>query len=163
MKIPSRQEVIDRTQYVIIHDVNSGDDHKKYSTYETLFEGLYRMPGDGNLRNNNNLYKCTGRYPTIPTVYALRDDTAKSFKYQLKQSELPSRWNSIAAKQDELNKVFPAMYSGNCYVANYNNSWVTYNPNKPGTNCGGVFDLKYNTCKSMDVNFNAYGNALITE
>ncbi|MBP0961360.1 MAG: carbohydrate-binding protein [Oscillospiraceae bacterium] len=161
--IPSRQEVIDRTQYVIIHDVNSGDDHKKYSTYETLFEGLYRMPGDGNLRNNNNLYKCTGRYPTIPTVYALRDSVAKSFKYQLKQSELPSRWNSISAKQNELNKVFPAIYSGSCYVANYNNSWVTYNPNKTGTNCGGVFDLKYNTCKSMDVNFNAFGNALITE
>ena len=163
VKIPSRQEVIDRTQYVIIHDVNSGDDHKKYSTYETLFEGLYRMPGDGNLRNNNNLFKCTGRYPTIPTVYALRDDIAKSFKYQLKQSELPSRWSSISAKQNELNNVFPVLYSGNCYVANYNNSWVTYNPNKTGKNCGGVFDLKYNTCKSMDVNFNAYGNALITE
>ena len=121
------------------------------------------MPGDGNLRNNNNLYKSTGRYPTIPTVYALRDDTAKSFKYQLKQSQLGSRWSSISAKQNELNKVFPSLYSGNCYVANYNNSWVTYNPNKTGKNCGGVFDLKYNTSKSMDVNFNAYGNALITE
>lgn len=163
VRIPSRQEVIDRTQFVVIQDVNSGDDHKKYSTYETLFEGLYRMPGDGNLRNNNNLYKSTGRYPTIPTVYALRDDVAKSFKYQLKQSQLGSRWSSISAKQDEFNKVFPALYSGNCYVANYNNSWVTYNPNKTGKNCGGVFDLKYNTCKSMDVNFNAYGNALITE
>lgn len=163
VKIPSRQEVIDRTQYVIIHDVNSGDDHKKYSTYETLFEGLYRMPGDGNLRYNNNLYKSTGRYPTIPTVYALRDDTAKSFKYQIKQSELPARWGNISAKQNELNQMFPQLYTGTCYIANYQNTWVTYNNNKTGKNCGGVFDLKYNTCKSMDVNFNAYGNALINE
>ncbi|MBR2087243.1 MAG: glycosyl hydrolase, partial [Oscillospiraceae bacterium] len=132
--IPSRQEVIDRTQYVIIQDINSGEDHNKYSTYPSLFEGLYRMPGDGNLWDNNNLYKCTGRYPTIPTVYGFADNTAKSFKYQLKQSELSKRWSSISAKQDELNKVFPAQYSGTCYVANYNNSWVTYNPNKTGKN-----------------------------
>ena len=41
------------------------------------------MPGNGNLKDNTNLFKSTGRYPTIPTVYALKDDTAKTFKYQL--------------------------------------------------------------------------------
>lgn len=163
IRIPTRQEVIDRTKVVIIQDNASGDDHNKYSTYASLFEGLYRMPGDGNLRDNTNPFKCTGRYPTIPTVYALRDDTAKSFDVQLKQSSLPARWSSIAAKQDEFNKLFPSEYTGNCYAGRYENAWVTYNPNKKGDNCGGVLSLKYNTCKSLDVNFNAYGNALIHE
>lgn len=124
-RIPTRQEVIDRTQYVVIQDISTGDDHNKYSTYPTLFEGLYRMPGDGNLWDNTNLYKSTGRYPTIPTVYALRDNIAKSFKYQLKQSKLSSSWNSISAKQTEFNNVFSTDYIGNCYAGHYNNTWVT--------------------------------------
>lgn len=162
-RIPTRQEVIDRTQFVVIQDNSSGDDHNKYSTYATLFEGLYRMPGDGNLKDNTNLFKSTGRYPTIPTVYVLKDDTAKTFKYQLKQSQLPSRWSTISAKQDEFNKVFSSDAASNCYVGRYNNTWVTYNNNKNGANCGGLLDLKYNTCKTLDVNFNAYGNAIINE
>ncbi len=163
IRIPTRQEVVDRTKFVVIQDNSSGDDHNKYSTYPTLFEGLYRMSFDGNLWNNTNLFKSTGRYPTIPTVYALRDDVAKSFKYQLKQSQLGSRWSSISAKQQEFNNVFASEYVGNCYAGRYENTWVTYNPNKRGDNCGGILNLKYNTCTSLDVNFNAYGNALIRE
>lgn len=115
---------------MVIQDVNSGNDHQKYSTYETLFEGLYRMAGDGNLWDNKNLYKSTGRYPTIPTVYSLYDSTAKTFKYQLKQSQLGSRWNSISAKQNEFNNVFSSEFNGNCYAGRYNNTWVTYNNDK---------------------------------
>lgn len=162
-RIPTRQEVINRTQFVVIQDNSSGDDHNKYSTYPTLFEGLYRMPGDGNLWDNTNLFKSTGRYPTIPTVYALKDDTAKTFKYQLKQSQLSSRWSSISAKQEEFNKVFASDATANCYAGRYNNTWVTYNNNKNGANCGALLNLKYNTCKTLDVNFNAYGNAIINE
>lgn len=163
VRIPTRQEVIDRTKVVAIQDVNSGSDHDKYSTYPSLFEGLYRMPTDGNLDKNRNLYKSTGRYPTIPTVYALRDDIAKSFKVQIKQSEMASRWTDIAAKQEEFNKLFPSDYYGNCYVGRYENTWLAYNNNKDGSNCGAVLSLKYNTCKDLDVNFNEYGNALIKE
>lgn len=39
IRIPSRQEVVDRTKVVIIQDNESGDDHNKYSTYKSLFEG----------------------------------------------------------------------------------------------------------------------------
>lgn len=163
IRIPTRQEVIDRTKVVVIQDVNSGNDHDKYSTYPSLFEGLYRMSTDGNLDKNRNLYKSTGRYPTIPTVYALRDDIAKSFKVQIKQSEIASRWTDIVAKQDEFNKLFPSDYYGNCYVGRYENTWLAYNNNKDGSNCGAVLSLKYNTCKDMDVNFNEYGSALIKE
>lgn len=163
IRIPTRQEVIDRTKVVIIQDVSSGSDHDKYSTYPSLFEGLYRISTDGNLDKNRNLYKSTGRYPTIPTVYALRDDIAKSFKVQIKQSEIASRWTDIAAKQEEFNKLFPSDYYGNCYAGRYENTWLAYNPNKDGSNCGAVLSLKYNTCKDLDVNFNEYGNALIKE
>lgn len=163
IRIPTRQEVIDRTKVVVIQDNSSGNDHNQYSTYESLFEGLYRMPGDGNLWDNTNLYKSTGRYPTIPTVYDLKDDLAKSFQVQLKQSELPARWNSISAKQAEFNMLFQSDYYGNCYAGRYENTWVTYNPNKDGSNCGAVLSLQYNTCKNLDVNFNQYGNALIQE
>ncbi len=163
IRIPSRQEVIDRTKVVIIQDVSSGSDNDKYSTYPTLFEGLYRMDSDGNLKDNHNLYKSSGRYPTIPTVYGLRDDIAKSFDVQINQSEIVSRWSSISAKQEEFNELFPSEYYGNCYAARYENTWVTYNPNKNGSNCGAVLSFKYNTCNNIDVNFNAYGTALINE
>ena len=163
IRIPTRQEVIDRTKVVVIQDVNSGSDHDKYSTYPSLFEGLYRMSNDGNLDKNRNLYKSTGRYPTIPTVYALRDDIAKSFMVQIKQSEITSRWADIAAKQDEFNQLFPSDYYGNCYAGRYENTWLAYNNNKDGSNCGAVLSLKYNTCKDLDVNLNEYGNALIKE
>lgn len=163
IRIPTRQEVIDRTKVVIIQDNSSGSDDNKYSTYPTLFEGIYRMSNDGNLKDNHNLYKSTGRYPTIPTVYALKDDTAKSFQVQIKQSEIASRWSSIEAKQDEFNKLFASEYYGNCYAGRYENTWVAYNPNKDGSNCGAVLSFKYNTCKNIDVNFNEYGNALIKE
>lgn len=162
-RIPTRQEVIDRTQFVVIQDNASGSDHDKYSTYPTLFEGLYRMSDDGNLDKNRNLYKSTGRYPTIPTVYALKDDTAKTFKYQLNQSQLASRWSSISAKQEEFNKVFASDAAANCYAGRYNNTWVTYNNNKDGANCGALLNLQYNTCKTLDVNFSEYGNAIINE
>lgn len=163
VRIPTRQEVIDCTKVVVIQDVNSGNDHDKYSTYPSLFEGLYRMPTDGNLDKNRNLYKSTGRYPTIPTAYALRDDTANSFQVQIKQSEIASRWADIAAKQEEFNQLFPSDYYGNCYAGRYENTWLAYNNNKDGNNCGAVLSLKYNTCKDLDVNLNEYGNALIRE
>lgn len=163
VRIPTRQEVIDRTKVVIIQDNNSGDDHNKYSTYPSLFEGLYRMPGDGNLWDNTNLYKSTGRYPTIPTVYALKDNLAKSIAVQIKQSTIPSRWSSIAAKQQEFNKLFPSEYSGNCYAGRYENTWVTYNPNKRGDIATGVLPLKYNTSKQLEVSYSAYASAIINE
>lgn len=163
IRIPTRQEVIDRTQFVIIQDNTTGNDQNKYNTYQTLFEGLYTMPGDGTFEKNNNLYKSTGRYPTIPTVYALRDTIAQSFKYQLNQSQLDSRWSDLAAKQTEFNEVFPEEYSGACYAGRYENTWLAYNNNKDGSSCGALLPLKYNTCQELDVNFDAYGTALIKE
>ncbi|WP_302337582.1 glycosyl hydrolase family 98 C-terminal domain-containing protein [uncultured Ruminococcus sp.] len=151
IRIPSRSEAVERTKVVVIQDVNSGSNDDKYSTYPTLFEGLYRMENDGNLKDNHNLYKSNGRYPTVPTVYALADDLAKSIPVQIKQSEIPSRWSTIAAKQQELNKLFPSEYWGNCYAGRNENTWVTYNPFKDGTLAGGYLSLQYKYLQGIGV------------
>lgn len=164
LRIPNRKEVIDRTKVVVIQDVNSGSNDNKYCSYETLFEGLYRADNDGNYKDNHNPYKSTGRYQTIPTVYALVDDLAKSIPVQIKQSTIASRWSSISAKQAEFNKLYPDSYYANCYVANNENTWITYYNSKVSEgDKGAAFDLKYNTCKSLDIKHQLYGSALINE
>ncbi len=163
IRIPDRQEVIDRTKVVVIQDITTGNDESKYSTYSTLFEGLYRMPNDGNLRDNRDPYKSTGRYQTIPTITGFADDLAKSIPVQIKQSQIASRWSSIKAKQEEFNKLYASDYWGNCYAGRNENTWVAYNPNKTGTAAGGVLSLKYNTCKNVDIAFSAYGSAVMNE
>ena len=164
LRIPSREEVIDRTKVVIIQDVNSGSNDDKYCSYKTLFEGLYRADNDGNYKDNHNPYKSTGRYQTIPTVYALLDDLAKSIPVQIKQSTIASRWPTIADKQSEFNKIYPDSYYANCYVANNQNTWITYYNSKVSNgDRGAKFNLKYNTCKSLDIKHQLYGSALINE
>ena len=39
----------------------------------------------------------------------------------------------------------------------------SYNNDKCGGNKGALLNLQYNTCDTLDVNFNAYGNAIINE
>lgn len=164
LRIPGREEVIDRTKVVIIQDVNSGSNDDKYCSYKTLFEGLYRADNDGNYKDNHNPYKSTGRYQTIPTVYALLDDLAKSIPVQIKQSTIASRWPTIADKQSEFNKIYPDSYYANCYVANNQNTWLTYYNSKVSDgDRGAQFNLKYNTCKSFDIKHQLYGSALINE
>ena len=92
VRIPSRKEVIDRTKVVVINNVNSGGVDTVYSSPDTQFEGLYRMDGDGNLLNNKTFFKKTGRYPAVPTVFALDDADANSFPVKVNRSAYASRW-----------------------------------------------------------------------
>lgn len=163
IRIPSREEVVKRTKVAVIQDVNSGSNDDKYVIYKNMFEGLYRAENDGNLADNHNPFKSTGRYQTIPVVYQMADDLAKSVPVQIKQSSIPSRWNSIEAKQNEFNKLYPQDYYGNCYAGRNENTWVTYNPYKSDTLAGGYLSLKYNTCKQLEVTYSRYGSGLINE
>ncbi len=163
IRIPTREEVVGRTKVVVIQDVNSGSNDEKYCIYKNMFEGLYRAANDGNLKDNHNPFKSTGRYQTIPVVYSLADDLAKSIPVQIKQSEIPSRWNSIEAKQSEFNRLYGEDYYGNMYAGRNENSWVTYNPFKTETEAGGYLYLKYNTCKQLEVKYPRYGAGLINE
>lgn len=163
VRIPSREEVINRTKYVIINDVESGDNDAIYSTPNTLFEGLYRMDGDGNLKDNKTLFKKTGRYPTIPTVYNLNDSKANLFQYKINKSTYDSRWPTIASKQTEMNSVFPQEYTGDLYVGRNESAWVTYNPYKTGQTASATIPFKYNSCDHMYLKYSQYTSGVVKE
>ncbi|WP_338290080.1 glycoside hydrolase family 98 domain-containing protein [Luteolibacter sp. LG18] len=168
VRIPSRQEVIDRTKVVVVNNVNSGGNDAIYSSPDTLFEGLYRMEGDGgyldgNYQNNKSFFKKTGRYPTIPTVYLLDDAAANSFQVKINKSTYATRWPTIAAKQAELNSLFPSEYTGDLYAGRLENGWVTYNPYKTNQSASGSIPFKYNTCDHMDLTYSRYTSGVIKE
>ncbi|MCD8006207.1 MAG: glycosyl hydrolase [Oscillospiraceae bacterium] len=163
IRIPTREEVIANTKLVIIQDVETGSDDDKYSTYPTLFEGLYQKDDDGNLSDNHNFYKPTGRYPTIPTVYALADDVAEQFEVQILQSEISERWATIEDKVAEFNELFPEEYSGNIYAGRNGNTWVVYNPLDSSESAVGTIPFQYNTADSMELTLSTYTTGIINE
>lgn len=163
IRIPSRQEVIDRTKYVIVNDVNSGNVNDIYSSPQTLFEGLYRMNGDGNYENNKTFFKKTGRYPTIPTVYNLDDEIANSFDFQIKRSDYSSRWSTVSTKVNELNKLFPEEYTGDLYAGRHENGWVIYNPYKTGQTASASIPFKFSTCDSVYLDYSQYTASVMKE
>ncbi|NLT03293.1 MAG: glycosyl hydrolase family 98 [Bacteroidales bacterium] len=163
VRIPTRKEVIDRTKYVIINDVNTGNNDDIYSSPSSLFEGLYRMDGDGNLADNKSFFKKTGRYPTIPTVYNLNDSLAKTFPFQIKKSTYASRWSTINSKVQELNGQFPEEYTGTLYAGRHENGWVIYNPFKTGINAAASIPFKYNTCERVEVTMTQYTAGVMKE
>jgi hypothetical protein len=163
VRIPSRKEVIDRTKVVIINNVNSGTIDEIYSSPETMFEKLYRMDGDGNLRYNETFFKKTGRYPTVPTVYQLDDSLANTFQVQVNKSAYSFRWPTFGDKVTEFNNLFPEEYTGDLYAGRHENGWVTYNPYKTGQTASASIPFKYNTCDYMELNYSQYTAGVIKE
>lgn len=164
IRIPSRQEVIDRTKVVIVNSLDAGgSDDDLYSSPERLFEGLYRMDGDGNLRDNITFFKKTGRYPTIPTVYQLNDDPARSFQLKINKANYANRWSSISDKLAELNELFPEEYTGDLYAGRHENTWVTYNPYKSDQTASASIPFTYNTSERMELSFSRYTAGIIKE
>lgn len=163
VRIPTREEVINRTKYVIVNDVNTGNNDDIYSSPSTLFEGLYRMDGDGNLANNKSFFKKTGRYPTIPTVYNLNDSLSKTFPFQIKKSTYASRWLTINSKVQEFNGQFPQEYTGTLYAGRHENGWVLYNPFKTGVTAAASIPFQYNTCERVEVTMTQYTAGVMKE
>ncbi len=163
IRIPTREEVIKNTKVAIVQDVEKGNDFAKYCTYPSLFTGLYQMDGDGVLQDNKNFYKKTGRYPTIPTVYAFTDDISKSFELIVNQSEFIDRWKTVDDKVEELNTMFPEESSGTIYAGRNKNTWVVYNPLKNRQDAQGSLTLQYNTAKDMDLTLSKYTTGVINE
>lgn len=163
VRIPSRREVIDRTKVVVINDVNSGNANTIYSSPQTLFEGLYRMDGDGNYEFNKTFFKKTGRYPTVPTVYQLDDADANSFQIKVNRSAYATRWPSVTAKVNEFNTLFPSESTGDLYAGRHENGWVIYNPYKTGQTASASIPFRYNTCERMDLTFSQYTTSIAKE
>lgn len=164
VRVPSRQEVINRTKVVILNDTTSGSNDGMYSSPQTLFEGLYRMDIDGNYANNKYFFKKTGRYPTIPTAYQLADSTASNlFTLKVNTSAYSSRWPTITAKTNEFNTMFPQEYAGDIYAGRHENGWVVYNPYKTNITASGSIPFKYNTCSNVDLTLSQYTSGVIKE
>jgi hypothetical protein len=164
VRIPSRQEVINRTKYVIIDDVNSGSADNQYSSPQDLFDGLYKMDNDGYYANNHTLWKKTGRYPTVPVVFGLNDPLAQSFQFKVNRSAYSTRWPNITAKVNEFNTQFPSEYSGDLYARRIDNNWVVYNPYKLiGVTANGSIPFQYNTCDHVDLTCSEYTAGVMNE
>ena len=162
-RILSRKEVIDRSKLVIVNDVNSGSDQDKYSTPESLFEGLYRMSDDGSYLNNTTFFKKTGRYPSIPMVYRLGDSLANSFQVKINKSTYSTRWPAVTNKVNDFNSLFPQEYTGDIYAGRNENSWVTYNPYKLDQLAKGSIPFKYNTCDHVDLTYAQFSLGVMKE
>lgn len=162
IRIPSRQEVIDRTKLVVLQDVYSGDDNAKYSAPQNLYEGLYLRNDDGNLWDNKCFFKKTGRYPTIPVAFELCDDVANSFAYKINQSGFDGSWGSdIQLKVGKFNRIFPEEYTGELYAGRIENGWVVYN-GLAGTRHANI-PFKYNTCDRMELGYSKYTVSVVKE
>lgn len=164
VRIPTREEVIARTKVAIVQNQTTGNDDAKFCTPTNLFEGLYRLEGDGGLRENYYHYKSTGRYPTVPVVYKFRDSKLeKAFKTLVKYTEYNSRWGNVDKKVQEFNKLFPKEYTGDMYAGRYENTWVTYNYYLNNKSASATMNLKYNTCDKMTLGYSMYSSGIITE
>lgn len=169
IRIPGRQEVINRTKVVIINDVNSGSDQSINNSPQMLFTNLYLMygdgtnPPDGTWLNQKDYFKKTGRYPAIPTVYALADSNANSFQVQVSNSLYSTRWPTIADKTNEFNSLFPQEYTGDIYAGRQENGWVIYNPYKSGQTASGSISFKYNTCDHVALTLSQYTAGVMKE
>ena len=198
IRIPTRSEVIARTKVCIQNDIapksanTTQNELEPYLSPETLYDGLYRQDCDhngvmfpGSALTNRWWTKSTGRYPAIPVVYDLLDDEAKKLT-AIKSSEYNGRWGVTKTKQTELNRIFPAEYSGKIYASRLENTWVTYNPyqydekQKPlakethgmkylreyyasTRRAAGKIPFKYNTCTNVTVDYAPYTSVLMRE
>ncbi len=168
VRLLTRQEVLDRTKLALIHDVNVESDDRdvlraNYITPETLYDGLYKMPGDGTWLRQHSWFKSTGRYAAIPVVYTLADETARSIPVQVKVSEYAARWPSEQDKVREFDALYPQEYTGNAYAGRADNCWIIYNPFKTGQSAGAAIPLKYNGCDRLEVRLPRYSTLLAKE
>ena len=185
VRIPTRDEVIDRTKICIQNDLSTGG-FEDYLTPATLFDGLYRPECDrdnpsSETYNNSWLenkwwLKSSGRYPTIPQVYDLLDESAQRLQV-VKVSEYDNRWPSVADKVAELNQLFPEEYTGDMYASHMENTWMLYNPYQyddkvvngvrerhyATEHASGNVPFLYNTADSIFFDFSPYAMAVMKE
>lgn len=181
IRIPSRQEVIDRTKICIVNDLPAdAPSFGGYLTPRTLFDGLYRHDCDFGGTSSENHWldnrwwmKRTGRYPAIPqSYYEVQGMT------NIKKSQYDSRWSTIEAKVTEFNGLFPEEYTGDIYASRHENGWVIYNPyqfedtkNEDGSRmlatstkrAAGTIPFQYNSCEKITFDYAPYSLGIMKE
>lgn len=163
-RIPSREEVIARTKLILVNDVETGKDDNKYCTPPTMYDGLYKMDGDGNLMDNHSFYKSTGRYPTIPTTAGFADKKYEDlFEKVIYKSEYNDLWPTVEDKVADFDDMFESQYEGDLYAGRFENTWITYNPYKRNTVAKSTIPLKYNTAESISLEYPRYSTGIVRE
>ncbi len=159
-RILSRSEVLARTKVCIVNDIASGN-KAPYVTPRTLFDGLYRFNVDAGgvsygagWQDQRWWTKKSGRYPTIPQVYALLDDEASSLT-TIPASTLNTRWPSTQTKVAELSGLFAPISSGEVFVARAGDTYVTYNPYQYNDSSAGGIRYFANAVKSVTGNIDS--------
>lgn len=163
IRIPSRNEVIDRSGMILLHDINSGNDQQKYTAPAGLYEGLYQMDDDGDLLENRTWFKKTGRYPAIPYAAELNDAVAQRFKHKIQLSGYSGKWSDKDRKVEDFNEIFPEEYTGDIFAGRMDNLWVTYNPYKEIRRAEGIIPLKINSCEKIRLSHPNFSAAVIVE
>jgi hypothetical protein len=166
MYIPSREEVVAKTQVVILHD--SSNDFK---VPDALYDGLYKQtdpgnPGDGRFGNNLCYFKKTGRYGAIPMVTGLYDDAAKGIYKQVKKSAYSSLWGNQTKKVNDFNDLYPEVSTGDLYVNRYKNQLVTYTPYtylNGKKKASADIPLQYNTCETLSLTYGKLSSGIVRE
>ena len=171
LRVPTRQEVVDRTKIVVVNDINTGDDENMYASWGNLYDRIYKQDdpmnkGNGQWMNNYCYFKKTGRYATIPVTLELYDDLAKSIPVQVLKSKRSQTWGTLQKKVDQFNEQYPEVSTGDLFVARMGNQLVTYTPYSylnSKTTAEGRVPLNYNTCDSIILNYGKLSSGLIRE
>ena len=171
MYIPTREEVVGETKYVIINDVTSGNDEDKYAAWGDLYDGLYKQtdpfnPNGGQWMNNYCYFKSTGRYKAIPIVPELYDNIAKSIPNQVKKTQRSTAFPSQSQKTAKFNLAYAQVSTGDLFVSRFKNQLVTYTPytymNAKKIAKANI-PLQYNTCSSLDLTYGKLCSGIIRE
>jgi hypothetical protein len=177
IRIPTKQEVIDRTKVCLVNDINknpnSESERNSYITPVNLYDNLYRSSADhGGSSNewvaNRWWLKTTGRYPAIPSTYKEVDGMTAFKKSKYDQATFDS-W-----MQDN----FPEEYTGDIYASHIENGWITYNPYqydestatdgyrvcaKSTQRAAGTIPFQYNTAESISLDYAPYSLGIMKE
>lgn len=165
IRIPDYNEVVDATRIAVVNDLTAETDGIRYATPDWLYDGLYRMEGDGTRTKNLTWMKRTGRYPVIPVVARLVNSYAADNLRTVTYSDLLSgkRWATESDKINEMNALFDSEYTGDVFAARRGSSWLIYNPFKNGSHATGDIPLRYNTAGSVGVDLSQYTTAVMNE
>ena len=176
MYIPSREEVVEKTKVVIVHDTNND-----FCVWDNLYDGLYLQTDPANQKKEgawnygqwqNNLcyFKSTGRYGAIPMVTGLYDNAAKAIPVQVKKSAYTSRWGTsttaTSKKVKEFNELYPEVSKGDLYVNRFRNQLVTYTPYtylNGKKSAQAEIPLQYNTCDTLKLTYGKLSSGVIRE
>lgn len=165
MYIPTQDEVVEKTRFIVYNDLTSGSDEDQYAMWGDAYDNLYKQTdpfnkGDGRWMNNYWYLKKTGRYGTLPMTPGFNTGYAAKFNV-IQKSKRSSQFSK--AKFDE---AYPEISTGDLFVSRYRNQLVTYTPysylNSKKTASANI-PLEYNSCESLDLTYGKLSSGIVRE